>query len=196
MAVLTTCIVFDTLFTMKAGTEQDVGALAVALRRINHALDRHSRRQNVLLGLTAAQTLTLATLANSENLLSVTQLSQAVSLSQATTTDITLRLAAKGLIERQRDANDGRRTVLRLTEQGSLALQSAATLLPDSFVAQFDALPKARRRRLLASVLDLAALFGEAPSNKPQTPCVDSTEKSVSTIANPTGKPTKESTTR
>lgn len=148
---------------MNAEIEVDLGALAIALRRINHALDRHSRRQNALSGLTAPQALTLATLAQASEPLTITALSQAMSLSQATTTDISMRLASKGLIERRRDQHDKRRTVVHLTPAGHLALGSEAGLLPGNFLTTFASLPSARRQRLLSSVLDLATLMADSP---------------------------------
>lgn len=191
---LTKSIVSDTLHTMDSEVEQDVGALAVALRRINHVLDSHSRRQKVLLGLTAPQMLTLAAISHCEEPPSVTQLSRLVSLSQATMTGITLRLSASGLVERKRDVRDGRRTVIQLTDQGSKALQTAASLMPRRFLEQFSALSASKRRRMLGAVVDLAALLVESPIQTPKDPCVDSTEKSVLTASDPKGAFTKGST--
>ncbi len=181
---------------MNSDTDQDIGALAVALRRISHALNRHSRRQKVLVGLTAPQMLTLAALSSCEQPPSVTQLSQLLSLSQATTTDITLRLAAAGLVSRSRDPADGRRTVVRLTRQGSRALQTAASTMPEAFVQQYEALSAGRRRRLLGAVLDLATMLSDPPIPDAEKPCVDSTEKSVSMDSNPPQNATRKSAKR
>ncbi|MEN8720944.1 MAG: MarR family winged helix-turn-helix transcriptional regulator [Oceanococcaceae bacterium] len=198
---------------MNSDVDQDVGALAVALRRVNHAIDRHSRRQNVLSGLTAPQTLTLAALAQCDQPPSITELGQRVAMSQATATDITLRLAHRGLLRRLRDPADGRRTVIELTPAGSQALQAASALLPPNFIARFEVLSATRRRRILGSILELAALLADDPAHPPTSPpatdpghpshlhesdhpCVDSTEKSVMTTAHPTATPINASTRR
>ncbi len=56
-----------------------------------------------------------------------TTLSQIASLDTSTCQDIVARLKKKGLIERVRDASDGRRWLLRLSEQGR---HTHATVVP------------------------------------------------------------------
>ncbi len=56
-----------------------------------------------------------------------TTLSQLASLDTSTCQDIVARLKQKGLIERVRDATDGRRWLLRLSEKGS---QTRAMVVP------------------------------------------------------------------
>ncbi len=56
-----------------------------------------------------------------------TTLSQVASLDTSTCQDIVARLKKRGLIERLRDASDGRRWLLRLSEKG---VQTRATVVP------------------------------------------------------------------
>ena len=150
---------------MDMASHADFGALAIALRRINHALDRHSRRQNALSGLTVPQAMVLAFLGQCAEPPSIKELSQAMAMSQATTTDITQRLQGKGLLNRDKDPSDGRRTTLRLTPAGTAALESAAELLPTQLVRGLQGLSPSRQNRLLRGVLDLAALLSETPTH-------------------------------
>src|SRR4051794_8109025 len=80
---------------------------------IEHALQRRSKRMEKALGITGPQRLVLRVVGQYPNL-SATALAGIVRLHPSTITGILQRLAARGLLERQRDPSDTRRIRLRL----------------------------------------------------------------------------------
>lgn len=105
-----------------------------SLRRIARALDRHSRRLIVQHQLTAPQVVCLQALLRAGRL-TPGSLAQEVSASQATVTGILDRLELRGLVRRDRDAEDRRRVHITLTETG----HSVATLAPSALQTSFEA---------------------------------------------------------
>ncbi|MDA3790095.1 MAG: MarR family transcriptional regulator, partial [Desulfobacula sp.] len=73
-------------------------------------------------------------------LMSVTQLSKDVSLSQATVTNITKRLENQGYLERNKNTIDKRRINLMVTEKGNSILEKVPPLLQEKFTSKFSKL--------------------------------------------------------
>ena len=113
--------------------------LLVALRKIIQAIDQHSTQLKKNFGLTGPQLIILQTVVDNE-LISVTQLSKIVSLSQATTTNITKRLENQGYLERNTNNTDKRKINLMVTEKGKVILEKVPPLLQEKFVSKFSTL--------------------------------------------------------
>lgn len=94
-----------------------------------------------------------------------------VSLDKSTTADVLARLARRGLVVRERDARDGRRVLVRLTEPGRAALLTMAPSVVDVQERLMAPLSVAQGRSLL-HVLRLVAYRGRPPSLTPN-PAID-----------------------
>ena len=113
--------------------------LLIALRKIIQAIDQHSISLKKQFGLTGPQLIILQSVLTND-LLSVTQLSKNVSLSQATVTDITKRLEKKEYITRKRSLTDKRKTNIALTEKGQMILKEVPPFLQEQFTDRFSKL--------------------------------------------------------
>src|SRR5690625_1946314 len=103
-------------------THEDV---LIALRRIVRATDRYSRLLSKEAGLTAPQLLVMQAIVRHDEL-TMGQVADAVSLSQATVTTILDRLEKRGLVERKRSEQDKRRV---RSEEHTSELQSRGHLV-------------------------------------------------------------------
>ncbi|MEE4599355.1 MarR family transcriptional regulator [Streptomyces sp. DSM 41524] len=86
-------------------------------------------------------------------------LSEHVHLDRSTIADLVARLARRGLLERVRDPNDGRRNVLRLTEEGvrlHRKLVTRTSRMNRVFLSPLDETERETLLRLLARVADAA----------------------------------------
>ncbi|WP_262700120.1 MULTISPECIES: MarR family winged helix-turn-helix transcriptional regulator [Streptomyces] len=86
-------------------------------------------------------------------------LSEHVHLDRSTIADLVARLARRGLLERVRDPNDGRRNVLRLTEEGirlHRKLVTRTARMNRVFLAPLDETERETLLRLIARVADAA----------------------------------------
>lgn len=77
---------------------------------------------------------------------------------------ILTRLAADGLVTRERSPTDGRRQVIRLTRQGRRAFALLDSRSADRIAALLDPLPEAERLRLLGCMNTIREIFGERPA--------------------------------
>lgn len=129
----------------------------VELRRIVRALDLQSKQLQKI-GLTGSQLQALRTLAR-RDALTANQLSRDVSLSQGTVTTVLDHLEKKGLIRRERSAEDKRRLVLTLTEVGREALSHAPSLLHVDFVTAFRKLDNWEQTLILSCLQRVAGMM-------------------------------------
>lgn len=86
-------------------------------------------------------------------------LSEHVHLDRSTIADLVARLARRGLLERVRDPNDGRRNVLRLTEEGARVHRKLVTRtarMNRVFLSPLDETERETLLRLIAKVTDAA----------------------------------------
>lgn len=134
--------------------------IMVALRRIIRAIDLQSRQLVRSHGLTGPQALLLKEVMLAESI-TVGQLADRVSLSQATVTDILLRLEKRNLIERQRAQDDKRRVLVRITAAGKALMKHSVPLLQESFVNKLNELQSWEQTQLLASLQRLAEMMNE-----------------------------------
>lgn len=138
--------------------EQFGDDILVALRRIIRAVDLQSRQLVRSHGLTGPQALLLKEIILAGEL-TVGQLAERVSLSQATVTDILLRLERRGLIERQRSHADKRRVLVHITLAGRQLMKTSLPLLQESFLDKLNQLQEWEQTQLLASLQRLANMM-------------------------------------
>jgi len=136
-----------------------VDDVLLALRRIIHAFDLHSKRVCKLSGLTPPQILILKAIRDLGEVTSG-RVSEQVSLSQATVTTIIDRLEQRGLIERYRSLRDRRIVHTKLTADGRKALRKSPPLLHENFNQTFSALDSSRQQTIISTLEDVAEMLG------------------------------------
>lgn len=143
----------------KAAATGELGeAVLVALRRLIRAVDLHSKRLLQSHGLSGPQLLMLKELAASGGC-TVGGLAERVRLSQATVTEILVRLQRRGLVDRSRSPVDRRCVLNSLTAAGRQTLQQAPPLLQEAFTERLARLQPWEQNQLLASLQRLASLM-------------------------------------
>lgn len=130
----------------------------VALRRVIRATDIHSRQLNKTSGLTAPQLLLMRTISSAGEA-SISEIAEAVSLSQATVTSILDRLEKRELLYRQRSELDKRKVHIVLTNAGLSMLANAPKPLQENFVRQFNALQDWEQAMIVASLQRVAHMM-------------------------------------
>lgn len=132
--------------------------ILIALRRVVRAIDLHSKHLVQRHGLTSPQALVLKeTIQRSEP--AIGEVAAAVSLSQATVTDIVKRLETRNLVERHKSADDRRRVLLRVTDRGKRLLNESVPLLQERFIERYEKLEQWEQTQLLASLQRIASLM-------------------------------------
>lgn len=116
--------------------EQRCQSLLISIRKIIQAVDIHSRKLNKRFGLTGPQLIVLHEISLNGQI-SITPLSKATSLSQATVTDITKRLETRGYIARKKREDDKRAVSLFLTDKGKEIIKNLPPLLQETFTDRF-----------------------------------------------------------
>lgn len=135
-----------------------IEAVLTSLRRVIRAIDLHSKQLVKTASVTGPQ-LRLLQLIRSKGDATASELSDAMSLSQATVTSILDRLEDRGLIERIRSQTDKRKVHPRLTEPGEALLNRAPAALQDSFVRKFDQLQSWEQHMIIASLQRVAEMM-------------------------------------
>lgn len=130
----------------------------VALRRVIRATDIHSRQLNKTSGLTAPQLLLMRAISQAGEA-SISEIAEAVSLSQATVTSILDRLEKRKLLYRQRSELDKRKVHIILTDAGLNMLANAPKPLQENFVRQFNALQDWEQAMIVASLQRVAHMM-------------------------------------
>ncbi|MBZ2190183.1 MarR family transcriptional regulator [Alcanivorax sp. JB21] len=130
----------------------------IALRRIIRATDMYSRRLSKIAGLTAPQLLVMQAIAR-QGEMTMGDIADEVSLSQATITTILDRLEKRELIQRLRGSTDKRRVYAHLTESGTELLARAPTPLQEEFISRFASLSDWEQSLILSSLQRVAAMM-------------------------------------
>ena len=130
----------------------------VALRRIIRATDLHSRQLSKVSGLTSPQLLILQLLRQHSEL-TVGEVAQRVSLSQATVTTIIDRLEKRELVKRERGSSDKRKVYVYLTDAANAVLLNAPKPLQESFVQQFQDLHDWEQTMILSALERVAYMM-------------------------------------
>ena len=113
-----------------------IDEVLISLRRIIRATDMHSKYLAKTSGLTAPQILLLQTIRN-KGQVTIGELANAISLSQATITTILDRLEKRELVYRVRSTEDKRKVHAHLTEAATEILKTAPVPLQEHFTRQF-----------------------------------------------------------
>ncbi len=130
----------------------------VALRRVIRATDLHSKHLVKTSGLTAPQILLLQGI-RSKGEVTIGELANEVSLSQATVTSILDRLEKRELVYRERSKEDKRKVHAYLTEKGSDVVKTAPTPLQEQFIKYFGDLQEWEQSMIIASLQRVALMM-------------------------------------
>lgn len=132
--------------------------LLISLRRVNRAIDIHSRQLNKSSGLTGPQLLVIQRIDQLEAPLAK-KIAQEINLSAATVTTIIDRLQKRGLVIRTRSETDKRKVHLSLSEAGKTLLNRAPKPLQEHFILRYQNLEEWEQSQLLSSVERIASMM-------------------------------------
>ena len=130
----------------------------IAIRRIIQSIDLHSKSLVKEFGLTGPQLIILKEISHTSEI-TPSELSKAISLSQATITGILNRLEKKGLIARRRSVIDRRRLPVEITPSGDLLLENAPPLMQEAFIRQFTEIESWEQHMILSSLNRLVSMM-------------------------------------
>ncbi len=130
----------------------------ISLRQIIRATDIFSRQLSKEVGLTAPQLLILQAI-RGLGAVSISKLSEEISLSQATVTNIIDRLEARGLVARHRSTQDRRVVHTTLTEEGTTKVLEAPTPIQDTFSKRFAELDEWEKSMIVAAFQRVAMMM-------------------------------------
>lgn len=163
-------------------------AVLTALRRINRAIDIHSRKLMQTSGLTGPQLLILQILKRKNAAIPIGELAASIDLSQGTVTSILERLLKKRLIEKMRSTLDKRKVYVSLTADGEAALAQSATPLQGHFVESFTRLQDWEQMLILSSLQRVAQMMN-APAVIAEPMANEGPAVSLATLATPPDDP-------
>lgn len=135
-----------------------IDAVLVALRRVIRATDLHSKHLAKTTGLTAPQILLLQTIRNKGEV-TIGELANEISLSQATVTTIIDRLEKRDLVFRERSKQDKRKVHAHLTDEALEVLKNAPIPLQDHFTRQFGDLHEWEQTMIISSLQRVAQMM-------------------------------------
>lgn len=128
------------------------------MRRVIRATDLHSKYLAKTTGLTAPQILLLQTIRDKGEV-TIGELANEISLSQATVTTILDRLEKRCLVYRERSKEDKRKVHAYLTEEGVNILKDAPIPLQDQFASQFNVLQDWEQTMIISSLQRIAQMM-------------------------------------
>lgn len=130
----------------------------VSLRRVIRATDLHSKHLSKTAGLTAPQILLLQAIRD-KGQVTIGELANEISLSQATVTTILDRMEKRGLVYRARSEQDKRKVHAFLTDDAFEKLKNAPTPLQDNFIRQFSDLQNWEQTMIISSLQRVAHMM-------------------------------------
>lgn len=136
----------------------NIEEVLIAMRRVIRATDLHSRHLAKTTGLTAPQILLLQTIRDKGEI-TIGELANEMSLSQATVTSILDRLEKRELVYRERSKEDKRKVHAYLTDHASETLKDAPTPLQEHLVRQFGDLQDWEQTMIISSLQRLAHMM-------------------------------------
>jgi len=135
-----------------------INEVLVALRRVIRATDLHSKHLAKTTGLTSPQMLLLQTIRNKGEV-TIGELANEMSLSQATVTTILDRLEKRDFVYRERSKEDRRKVHAYLTEQATEVLKEAPVPLQEHFSRQFNDLQEWEQTMIISSLQRVAQMM-------------------------------------
>lgn len=136
----------------------DVRVTLDAIRRLVRAL-RSPRCSNGTPALTAGERFVLHALRD-QSAQSLNELAERTCTDQSTASPVVERLRSRGLLRRERSAQDGRRVVIALTRVGRAAIDEAPPAPQAAIVAALDRLSAGDRHVIAQSLTRLAFAMG------------------------------------
>ena len=130
----------------------------VSLRRIIRATDLHSKHLAKTTGLTTPQLLLLQAIRD-HGKVTIGELANKVSLSQATVTTILDRLENRNFTYRKRSELDKRKVHAYLTDKTLEILKDAPTPLQEHFTRQFSSLQNWEKTMIISSLQRIAQMM-------------------------------------
>lgn len=130
----------------------------IALRRVIRATDLHSKHLAKTTGLTAPQILLMQTIRDGGDM-TIGEVANKMSLSQATVTTIVDRLEKRGLVFRERSTEDKRKVHVYLTDEAFHTLREAPIPLQDQFTRQFADLHEWEQTMIISSLQRVAQMM-------------------------------------
>ncbi len=135
-----------------------IDEVLVSLRRVIRATDLHSKHLAKTTGLTAPQMLLMQTIRD-KGQVTIGELANEVSLSQATVTSILDRLEKRNFIYRERSVEDKRKVHAYLTEDAVETLKESPTPLQEHFARRFSDLHDWEQMMIIASLQRVAQMM-------------------------------------
>jgi len=135
-----------------------IDEVLVALRRVIRATDLHSKHLAKTTGLTSPQMLLLQTIRNKGEV-TIGELANEMSLSQATVTTILDRLEKREFVYRERSKEDRRKVHAYLTEVATEVLKEAPVPLQEHFSRQFSDLQEWEQTMIISSLQRVAQMM-------------------------------------
>lgn len=139
-------------------TLNSIEEVLVALRRVIRATDLHSKHLAKTTGLTAPQILLMQTIRD-KGQVTIGELANKVSLSQATVTSILDRLEKREMVYRERSKEDKRKVHAYLTDQATDVLKEAPIPLQEHFTRQFGDLQEWEQTMIISSLQRVAQMM-------------------------------------
>lgn len=130
-----------------------------ALRRILRVTDRVGKSLAAATGLTPSQLLVLQEI-DRRGEATPSVIASTLQFGQPTVTNIVDRLVKADLVTRERSAQDKRQMLLRLTDAGKTAFDTAPDLLQTQFRERFSLLPPWEQAMILSALERLSELLG------------------------------------
>ena len=130
-----------------------------SLRRIVQALRQSALHSEKASGLTGAQALVLRTIGDREGA-SVNDLAAATFTHQSTVSEVIAKLEARGLVQRLRSDQDGRKTAVWLTADGVTTLRASPATANEKLMKAVNGLPSGTLAQLAATLEALTAAAG------------------------------------
>ena len=144
--------------TDEKSTLNSIDEVLVSLRRVIRATDLHSKHLAKTTGLTAPQILLLQTIRNKGEV-TIGELANEISLSQATVTTIIDRLEKRNLVFRERSKQDKRKVHAYLTDEALEILKNAPIPLQEHFTRQFGDLQAWEQTMIISSLQRVAQMM-------------------------------------
>ncbi len=152
--------------TREAAADGSTRAVFDGLRHIVRTLREASRDAERVVGLSAAQLFVLQRLAGGVAL-SVNELAARTFTHQSSVSVVVAKLARRGLVTRERAADDARRLEVSLTPAGRTVLSRAPAATQDRLIAALALMGRATRDRLARDLHELLDVMGVERGHAP-----------------------------